>query len=90
MFDLGFNGISVYSLEKIEIDTEVNFELIAKLFDRPIIGKGKIRYVKETKINNTDVFKVGIEFITVEKEAILNIINHIQREIGKSIKKKVI
>jgi len=88
LFDLSFKGISVYSPEKIEIDTEVDFELTVKLFDRPIIGRGRIRYVKAAKINNTDVFKMGIEFIGIEKEAILSIINNLQRGIAISIRKK--
>jgi len=88
LFDLSFKGISVYSPEKIEIGTEVDFELTAKLFDRPIIGRGRIRYVKAAKINNTDVFKMGIEFISIEKEAILSIINNLQRGIAISIRKK--
>lgn len=87
LFDISFSGIGVYSPEKIEIDSEVKFELITKLLDRPILGKGKIRYIKETYINSTKVFKMGIEFVSVEKEAILGIINHLQRKISRSIKK---
>jgi c-di-GMP-binding flagellar brake protein YcgR len=88
LVDLSFTGISVYAPERIETDSKINFELITKFLDKPIIGKGKIRYVQETKINNTEVFKMGIEFIEIEKETILSIINRLQREITRNIKRQ--
>jgi len=89
LFDICFRGMGVYSAEEIEIDTEVNFELTTRLFDRPIAGRGKVRHIMQTYVNSIKVFKIGIEFLSIEKEAILGIINHLQREISRGIKKKL-
>ena len=87
LFNISFDGFSVYTLEKIEIGNDVKFELNLKLWNEVIIGEGKIRYIHETKRPDGS-FRVGVEFCNIDKKVIQNIINHIQSEICSEARRK--
>jgi len=86
--NIGFLGFGIETKEKIEVGTNVDFELITKLWDKPVIGKGKIIYVNEIKRYDTTVFRMGIEFLDVEQETIRCIINRIQEDICAQARRK--
>ncbi len=81
LFDISFMGIGLYSPVKIEVNTLVQFELMTKLSDEPLTGKGIIRHVTELKKDNDAVFRMGIEFTEVDKENMVCLINKIQEKI---------
>jgi len=87
LFNISFDGFSIYTPEKIEIGSDVSFELSIKLWNEIIIGEGKIKYMHETKRPDGS-FRVGIEFSDIDKKAIQNIINHIQAEICSEVRRK--
>jgi len=87
LFNISFEGFSAYAPEKIEIGSDVKFELSLKSWDEPIIGEGKIRYIHETKRPDGS-FRVGIEFSNIDKKAIQHIINNIQAEICSEARRK--
>jgi len=87
LFNISFDGFSVYAPEKIEIGSDVKFELSVTLWNEVIIGEGKIRYIHETKRPDGS-FRVGVEFCDIDKKVIQNIINHIQAEICSEARRK--
>jgi len=87
LFNISFDGFSVYTPEKIEIGSDVSFELSIKLWSEIIIGAGKIRYIHETK-RPDESFRIGVEFCNTDKKIIQNIINHIQAEICSEVRRK--
>jgi c-di-GMP-binding flagellar brake protein YcgR len=88
LVDISFLGIGVEAAEKISSGTDVGFEVTTKLWDKTIIGKGKIKHVQEIKRYDTDIFRIGIEFIDVDKETIRCIINRIQEDICAQARRK--
>ena len=88
LVDISFLGIGVEAGEKISSGTDVEFELTTKLWDKTIIGKGKIKHVQEIKRYDTDIFRIGIEFIDVEQETIRCIISRIQEDICAQARRK--
>jgi c-di-GMP-binding flagellar brake protein YcgR len=88
LVDISFLGIGVEAGEKISSGTDVGFEVTTKLWDKTIIGKGKIKHVQEIKRYDTDIFRIGIEFIDVDKETIRCIINRIQEDICAQARRK--
>ncbi len=78
LVDISFYGMGVYTQEKLEADTDVKLELIAKLYNEPIIMEGRIKYAKEIKRQDKNVFRIGIEFISTEKKDIQYLMAHIQ------------
>ena len=87
LLNISFDGFSVYTSEKIEIGSDVSFELSIKLWNEVIIGEGKIRYMHETKRPDGS-FRVGIEFGEIDKKAIQHIINNIQAEICSEARRR--
>jgi hypothetical protein len=88
LVNIGFQGMSVYVPEKIEEGINVKFELTTKLYDRPVVGEGKIIYVKIIKRYDTNVFRIGIEFLNFDRKAIQYIIARIQEGICLEARKK--
>ena len=86
--DICFGGLGVYSKEKIESGVDVAFELTTKLWHEPVIGRGKIGYSKEIKGPDGSIFKLGIQFIDVDKEALRCIITHARGNICAETRKK--
>lgn len=86
--NIGFQGMSVYALEKMPENIVASFELITKLCDKPIIGEGKIIYVRATKRHDVTIFQVGIEFTQIDNEAIQYILARIQEDICAQARKK--
>jgi len=89
LIDIGFRGFSAYLKEKIDLDTIVQFELITKLWERPLIGKGKIRYIAQIKRYGAPCFRVGLEFIDINKDSIVTMLNQIRNKICKEKRKKI-
>ena len=87
LFNISFDGFSVYTQEKIEIGSDVSFELSIKLWNEIIIGEGKIRYIHETK-RPDESFRIGVEFCNMDKKVIQHIINNIQAEICSEARRK--
>jgi hypothetical protein len=88
LVDISFLGIGVEAGEKISSGTDVEFELTTKLWDKTIIGKGKVKHMQGIKRYDTDILRIGIEFIDVDKETIRCIINRIQEDICAQARRK--
>lgn len=85
--DVSFVGCALYLKEKKEIGTVIRFELNTELMDYPLIGKGKINHVKEIKKAGETAFKTGVEFVDVDKDLLLVLLNKIQKKICLESKK---
>jgi len=87
LFNISFEGFSVYASEKIEVGTDVRFELNINLWYEPISGEGKIKYIQETK-KLDQFFRIGVEFVKVDRKVIQHIISLIQAEICAKARRK--
>jgi len=58
------------------------------LWETAIVGEGKVVHVQQAKRFDKPIFRVGIEFTNINKEAIQHILNHIQSEICDRFKKR--
>jgi hypothetical protein len=88
LVNIGFQGMSLSVQEKIAEGSDVTFELTTKLYDKPVIGEGKVVYVKEDTVSNGNIFRLGIEFIHIDKKAIQYILVRIQEDICAEARKK--
>ncbi|MCK9603223.1 MAG: PilZ domain-containing protein [Candidatus Omnitrophica bacterium] len=88
VIDISFLGVSVYSKEKIDIlDKIVYFELISGLLEQPLIGKGRVKYIHEEIRNKAPVFRMGLEFIDMDKSALLHFLNITQEMLALKIRR---
>ncbi len=83
LVDIGFLGFCAYLKEKIDIDTPIKFELMAELSHRPLIGRGKIKSIKEASRYAVQGFSVGVEFTDVNKDEIEMLLIQIQNKIAR-------
>jgi c-di-GMP-binding flagellar brake protein YcgR len=83
LYDICYIGIGVGSAEKIDAGIHVKFELTINSIKETIAGEGKIVYVYETKRDNTLVFRMGIEFINIDKKKMIRILSLIQQDMMK-------
>ncbi len=81
LVDIGFIGFSIHSRDEIALGQIVQFEIIPELMDNSLIGKGRIKDIAQVPQNDVLVYRVGIEFIDVEKNDILKLININQAKI---------
>jgi len=88
LVDICSSGMGVVTRESIEMGTNVAFEITTKLWNAPVIGEGKVIYVKEIQKEGDNVFRLGIDFVRVEKEVIRSIINLLQKDICSKARKK--
>ncbi|MCM8781176.1 MAG: hypothetical protein NC908_04560 [Candidatus Omnitrophica bacterium] len=81
MIDICFIGIGVSAPEKIEEGTVVQSELKTKLCPEVIIGEGKVAHLTPLQKYGTVSYRIGIEFIEINKLKIREILNQIQSEL---------
>jgi len=86
--DIGYVGITVHANEKIEVGKDVKFELITKFGIQPVIGKGKIKNVQEIKKYGSNFYRLGIEFIDIDKVTIKDILTRILEDICEATRRK--
>lgn len=78
LIDISFNGLSAYLKEKIAMGSIVHFEVKTELQQAPLTGKGKINYLKEVNRHNLSRFQVAIEFVDIDENAVLELLNYLQ------------
>jgi len=86
--DISFVGIGVLAEKKIELDTQVNIKLTLESFGETITAEGRIKYAQEIKKFNANVFRIGIEFTNIDKQAIQDILNYLQANICLESRRK--
>jgi c-di-GMP-binding flagellar brake protein YcgR len=86
--DIGIEGIGVYSSEKLEIGKEVELEITTKYSDNPLKAGCKVIYAQQMNKLNSEVKRIGFEFIEVDKRAVRYIVNSIQEEICNKVRNK--
>ncbi len=86
--DISFDGMGVHAREEIRCGSSVSFNLVTKWWHQPIIGEGAVIYTREEKRFETSFFRIGFNFITVDKKAIQHIVNRIQEEICSEVRRR--
>lgn len=88
LVDMCIIGIGVYSPEPLPRGTDINFVLMNKFWDMPIVGSGKVKYSLEIKRQEGKVYRVGVEFsVLAEKDAVPHIVDCLQKEASSRLKK---
>ena len=80
LVNISYGGICVYSGKALEAGMLVQFELTTEVLLAPLCGKGKISSVTEAKRYAITYFRMGINFVEVNKSMVLAIMNsHVSR-----------
>ncbi len=86
--EIGFIGFSILSPNKLELGQIVQFEIMPELMENSLTGKGEIKDIAQVREKDVLVYRIGIEFIDVEKDHILKLININQAKIAAETDKQ--
>ncbi|MCK9595411.1 MAG: PilZ domain-containing protein [Candidatus Omnitrophica bacterium] len=84
LVDISFKGAGVYSPKMIELNTPVKFIVSGKLFKNTIRGEGRIKYAHPWKRNGRDVFRIGIEFVDVDSDLVMDRLKFLRESLPKN------
>jgi len=87
LLDISFVGLSIFFKESVDANTILQFDVPASI-EQHLIGKGKVTYVKKHRLYAQDGFKIGLEFIEVDKEDVIDILNRLESKILEQIRKR--
>jgi len=75
--DISFGGFQVYAKERINLGDDIDFEIMTRLANYPLRGKGKVRHVSSIKKGKASFFSMGAEFTDINKKKIITLIDKI-------------
>jgi hypothetical protein len=90
LLNIGFVGLSIFLKENVNVDAIVQFIVQYDFPGSPehLVGKGRIVYASQHRLDMQDGFKIGLEFIEVDKKFLVNIISVLRSKILEQIRKK--
>jgi c-di-GMP-binding flagellar brake protein YcgR len=88
LIDISFRGFGVWADKIIKVGTDISFELITKLWDGPIIGRGEVKYAQEIKREEKSISRLGVEFKEIDKKILQSIINCLVQDECQHLKKR--
>jgi hypothetical protein len=87
LVDIGIMGMGVLTQQTVAVGSTVTFELVTKLWGKPIIGEGTVIYVTPMQHYGTGFFRIGVDFLSVDKDAVQSIINQMQADLCAQVRK---
>lgn len=79
VLDISTIGWGAFFKENIDVNTVIDFDLAANFFEPHLTGTGKIINVTQYQDPSGNGFRIGTEFIEVDKELVLRFISESQR-----------
>ncbi len=79
VLDISTLGWSASFSQGIDINTIIQFDLTANFLDKHLTGLSKIVNVTQEKTSADTNFRIGVEFIEVDKELVLRFISENRR-----------
>ena len=86
--NISYVGFGMYCAQKLVPESVVDFELTAQHLDRPIIGRGRVRYVMDPVSERSPFYRMGIEFMDTDKDVVTYLIKRIQAKMSKDTRSR--
>lgn len=91
LLDISLGGLSIFLKENADlgaiVETVVQFDYLFSA-EKKLVGKGRVVHVTECELFQQNGFKIGVEFVQVDKEIVNNIIDKLRKAILLEIKNK--
>ena len=91
LLDISFGGLSIFLKESIELGAIVQAIVqfnSPNVLEKQLVGRGTVVHASQYSLNGQDGFRIGLEFIEVDKEIVINIIDKLRSKILHQIRKK--
>jgi len=89
VLDISYLGLGGFFKEKIAVGTIINFDLFAEFLEEHLFCKGEVVHATEQSVNEDKGFKVGVKFIEIDKEGVLELINRSRKIIEHDLKRNM-
>ncbi len=76
--DLSYDGIALFSPQELKADSQIKFIVINGQLNVNIGGLGKVVYCKPVRYNDKSYFRVGIQFIEVDRAQVRTILTRVR------------
>ena len=91
LLDISFGGLSIFSNETVDIgaigQASVQFGTSSSA-EKQLVGRSRVIHVSQHRLYMQDGFRLGLEFVEVDKKFVLNIINELRSKVLAQIRKK--
>jgi c-di-GMP-binding flagellar brake protein YcgR len=88
LVDMSFRGFGVYSPKAVDANATVKFYISGKYFEKHLRGEGKVMYSQAYRRKEADVFRMGVEFISVDSNQVRDVLDILRKEHGGEIKEQ--
>jgi hypothetical protein len=85
LVDMSFRGFGLYASKAINASTMIKFYISGKYFEKHLRGEGKIMYCQAYRRKETDVFRMGVEFISVDSDQVRDVLEVLRKEHGTEL-----
>jgi hypothetical protein len=85
LVDMSFRGFGVYSPKAVDANASVKFYISGKHFEKHLRGEGKIMYSQAYRRNDSDIFRMGVEFIAVDSNQVRDVLDLLRKEHGGNV-----
>jgi len=86
--NLSFGGLGMCSQDILPAGSSIDFELVMACLEKPLQGKGQIKYAYPPKEFGVSTSRIGVEFTGVSGDAIEFILKRIQAQAANKVKTK--
>jgi hypothetical protein len=91
LLDISFSGMSIFLKENIDpvslVQTLVQFDVRTSVEQR-LFGRARVVQIKQGRLYAQTGFRVGLEFVEVDKGTVLNILDRLESIIIEQIRRK--
>jgi len=85
LVDISFRGFGVYAPVAIDANTTVKFYISGQYFEKHLRGEGRVMYSQAYRRKETDVFRMGVEFISVDSNQVRDVLDVLRKERGGEV-----
>lgn len=91
LLDISLGGLSIFLQENVNlgaiVETLVQFDYLF-FAEKKLVGKGRVIHATEYELYEQNGYKIGVEFIEVDKKIVANIIGKLGKALLQEIRNK--
>jgi len=78
----------MHSKDAFPVGMAIDFELLADLSEKLLTGKGMVRHLEKCDEPEVDIFRIGVEFSSVDEDDVVYFLNRIYSSKPRDSKEK--
>ncbi len=88
VYNVSSGGAGFFAGDPLSIGGVVRFELLTEFLSAGVAGRGIIRHAQLAQDRQSPFWKTGLEFVDIDKNAVIQLIARIQARLSDSVRMK--